>query len=130
MSKNKFFTLCITASIILTTFLFSLTIPVNADTVFIADYESGDFSDWTSTKNNGVNLLYHREYIQFSALPPVGAECDLFGIMNIHRTIHLGTVSIANDGADYQWVLHYYDNGVSYSVSTNAVDLKKKNHHV
>ena len=99
MVKNKFITSFFIATIILTAFLFSLT-QVNASVVFSDGYESGDFSAWDGTKTSDVNVLYHREYIRLSALPPSGAESELFGILDPLRTISLGTLHVANSSGD------------------------------
>ena len=49
-------------------------------------------------------VLYHREYIRVSDLPPVNTETDLFGIMDHYPpTAHLGTIAIDNDGTNYRW---------------------------
>lgn len=61
------------------------------------------------------NVIYHREYVKFSALPPSGTECDLFGIMDYNRTKHLGTVGIDNDGTNYRWMIEYYNNTVGHN---------------
>ena len=71
------------------------------------------------------NVLYHREYIKFSALPQPGAECDLFGIMDYPRTAHLGTVGIDNNGTNYRWMIEYYNNTVGHNTQySTAVDVE------
>jgi hypothetical protein len=58
-------------------------------------------------------VLYHREYIRLSTLPPAGAETDLFGIMDIVETgVHLGTIAVQNDGTNIRWKLEYFNGGV------------------
>ena len=71
-----------------------------------------------------VPVLYHREYIRLSSLPPAGAETDLFGVMDVVGTgAHLGTIAIQNDGANIRWKLEYYNNGpeVAYYSPPNAI---------
>jgi hypothetical protein len=59
-----------------------------------------------------VPVLYNREYIRFSSLPPAGAETDLLGIMNVVGTgEHLGTIAIQNNGTNIRWKLEYYNGG-------------------
>jgi hypothetical protein len=61
-----------------------------------------------------VPVLYHREYIRLSTLPPAGAATDLFGIMDIVETgVHLGTIAVQNDGTNIRWKLEYYNGGVA-----------------
>ena len=57
-------------------------------------------------------VVYHREYVRISSLPPVGAETDLFGIMDhVGTGSHLGTVAVQNEDGSYRWKLEYYNNG-------------------
>jgi hypothetical protein len=70
--------------------------------------------------------LYHREYIKVSALPPSGAETDLFGIMDqIAIGSHLGTLGIQNDGTNYRWKLKYSNNGAVLVSYSTQVELKE-----
>jgi hypothetical protein len=74
---------------------------------------------------SAVPVLYHREYIRVSTLPPSGAETDLFGIMDYAGTgTHLGTIAIQNDGSNYRWKIEYYANGVVESAYSTQVDIK------
>jgi cell division septation protein DedD len=58
-------------------------------------------------------ILYHREYVKISVLPPENATVDLFGIMDNLRTAHLGTIAINNDETEgLRWAIEYYDNTV------------------
>jgi len=71
------------------------------------------------------SILYHREYVKISALPPSGGSCDLFGIMDVHATgEHLGTIAIDNNGTNYRWVIKYYDNTVASLAYSTAVNIK------
>ena len=125
MLKTKLFSSFLIASIILTAFLMLSTKQVNADVIFMDGYESGDFSAWDGTVlRETTNLLYHREYIQISALPPSGAEVTLFGISNQDRSNRMGAVSVSNKSGNYQWILYYYDDGLIESVSSIVADLK------
>jgi hypothetical protein len=57
-----------------------------------------------------VPVLYNRQYVRLSSLPPAGAETDLLGIMNVVATgEHLGTIAIQNDGTNIRWKLEYYN---------------------
>ena len=71
------------------------------------------------------NILYHREYVKISALPPAGAEVDLFGVMDDPRTSHLGTIAIDNNGTNYRWMIKYYNNTVADNGQySTAVDIQ------
>ena len=58
-----------------------------------------------------VPVLYHKEYIRISTLPPAGAETDLFGIMDVAGPgAHLGTIAIQyENGTHSRWKLEYYN---------------------
>ena len=57
-------------------------------------------------------VLYHREYIKISALPPENSTLDLFGIMDDLRTTHLGTIAIDNSENNLSWDIRYYNNSI------------------
>ena len=72
-----------------------------------------------------VPLLYHREYIRLSVLPPTGAETDLFGIMDtIGAGVHLATIAIQNDGSNIRWKLEYYNNAAETAYYSPPVAIK------
>ena len=66
-------------------------------------------------------VLYHREYIRVSSLPPDGTETDLFGILDIIGTgQHLGTIGIRNDSGNYLWRVKYYNGSEEIAYSSPA----------
>jgi hypothetical protein len=79
---------------------------------------------YTHYNFSAESILYHREYIKVSALPPSGVYCDLFGIMDYLRTQHLGTIAIENDGTNYRWLIEYYNNTVQSTQYSTAVEIK------
>jgi hypothetical protein len=88
-----------------------------SDTIGTAAYTYDSFSP--------VPVLYHREYVRVSSLPPSGASTDLFGIMdNIGTGTHLGTIAIQNDGSNYRWKIEYYSNGVNEIAYSTQVVIK------
>ncbi len=107
---------------------------ISAATVFEGLYSAdcaingavGSYAYAYKDLGSATSVLYHREYIQVSALPAQGAETDLFGIMNKTGAggAHLGTVAIDYDGSYYRWKLEYYDNGAEYTKYSTAVGLK------
>ena len=72
-----------------------------------------------------VPVLYHKEYIRLSTLPPAGAETDLFGIMDIALSgVHLGTLGIQNDGTNIRWKLEYYNSAPEAAYYSPPVAIK------
>jgi hypothetical protein len=72
-----------------------------------------------------VPVLYHKEYIRLSSLPPAGAETDLFGIMDIVGPgVHLGTIAIQNDGTNIRWKLEYYNSAPETAYYSPPVAIK------
>ncbi len=70
-------------------------------------------------------ILYHREYIRISTLPPAGAETDLCGIMDIIGPgVHLGTIAIQNNGTNIHWKLEYYDGAPEIAYFSPSVAIK------
>ena len=106
------------------------TMQMSSTDVYTGNYSaqcsiSNQFGTYAYTHYNfsAESVLYHREYIKFSALPPTGLYCDLFGIMDYLRTQHLGTVAIENNGTNYRWLIEYYNNTVPCYQYSVAVDL-------
>ena len=74
---------------------------------------------------SAIPVLYHREYIRVSSLPPSDAETDLFGIMDVIATgTNLGTIGIQNDGSNYRWQIKYYNNGIDEVAYSTDVAIK------
>ena len=72
-----------------------------------------------------VPVLYHKEYIRLSTLPPAGAETDLFGIMDVAGAgVHLGTIAIQNDGTNNRWKLEYYNGAAETAYYSPPVAIK------
>ena len=77
---------------------------------------------YTNLQSPLPSVLYYREYIRISSLPPAGTGTDLFGIMDIIGSgHHLGTISILNDSSNYLWRVKYYDGSdkIAYSSPAN-----------
>ena len=72
-----------------------------------------------------VPVLYHKEYIRLSTLPPAGAETDLFGIMDVVGSgQNLGTIAIQNDGTNNRWKLEYYNGAAETAYYSPPVAIK------
>jgi hypothetical protein len=70
-------------------------------------------------------VLYHKEYIRLSTLPPAGAETDLLGIIDIVGIgQHLGTIAIQNDGTNIRWKLEYYNGAAETAYYSPPVAIK------
>ena len=165
MNKAKPITAITMALIVIGTLLCSATHLIYAETLFVDDYESADFSAWTGTVNEtdstmqissteaynggyaancsisntlntyayaycdfagGMDILYHREYIRVSALPPSGAVLDLFGILDqVAIGKNLGTIAIGNNGTSCQWIIEYYNSTIEDSAEiSTAVEIE------